>query len=139
VVFAQKKKEKEEKEKEKRQKAREKQVHRAALLLKRLNEKPPTDLAERAAICLAVQKIPDDIRAEATNLAPVGEASGGGGESPIAEEVAEQLEKTIQEVLAESDTMSELAEELDISEEELAELMKDPEFKSMVAEELADG
>jgi hypothetical protein len=79
VVFAARKKEKDEKGKEK-QKTREKQIRRAALLLERVNEKPPADLVEKAALFLMVQKIPDDIRMEATNILALGEAPGGGGD-----------------------------------------------------------
>lgn len=131
--------------------ARKKEVTRAVLLIDWLNEKPPADLAKKVALGRMVSKIPADIRLEAVQ--EVGAGGQGVGtavadEEPgrvaeqnmrvmSAEGVAQQLEETFQEVLSESDTMSELAQEMDMSEAELAELMKDPEFKSMVAEELA--
>ena len=69
-------------EKQQPEKAREKEVRRAVLLIKRLNEKPPTDLTQKVALCELVQKIPDDIRVEAEK-APQASTQPPPNEAPI--------------------------------------------------------
>jgi hypothetical protein len=79
----------------------------------------------------------EDVMAQVTEA---GAAQAGADQAPGVEPEALQVPGggVIEEVMSElGEDISDLAQEADLSEEELAELVNDPEFEQMVAEEVA--
>jgi hypothetical protein len=110
--------------------AREREVRRAVLLFKRLNENPPTNVIQTVALCQMVKKVPNDIRAEALKGLPPADH----GEAAVT-----TLEATVKDVVAHLESSAELASELGVSENELREILGDlpADFEERVAAEAA--